>query len=134
MKYGQLILDELQEKGFYDDVGRFDVTDQVSNLLGYGNLPCFFVRFYPLMLFIFMMLTYLHYVIIGACYLYFEYFFDMCESYLACLCNIKITNLYNHHLTPSELDHLKYLVIKEAFRSGNISCILLMVDFGFFML
>lgn len=30
MDYGRLVLEKLQKKGFYDDIGQFDVTDEVS--------------------------------------------------------------------------------------------------------
>ena len=29
MDYGRLVLENLKKKGFYDDVGQFDVTDEV---------------------------------------------------------------------------------------------------------
>ena len=30
MDYGRMVLESLKKKGFYDDIGQFDVTDEVS--------------------------------------------------------------------------------------------------------
>jgi len=30
MDYGRMVLDNLKKKGFYDDIGQFDVTDEVK--------------------------------------------------------------------------------------------------------
>ena len=35
MDYGRLVLENLKKKGFYDDVGQFDVTDEVFNFFLY---------------------------------------------------------------------------------------------------
>ena len=32
MDYGRLVLENLKKKGFYDDIGQFDVTDEVCIL------------------------------------------------------------------------------------------------------
>ena len=35
MDYGRLVLENLKKKGFYDDIGQFDVTDEVLNFFLY---------------------------------------------------------------------------------------------------
>ena len=47
--YARSICDQLKEKGFYDDVGKFDVTDQVTttarfDLIFQGLNYCFTLR------------------------------------------------------------------------------------------
>ena len=38
MDYGRLVLENLKKKGFYDDIGQFDVTDEVRNLFFLSTL------------------------------------------------------------------------------------------------
>ena len=33
MDYGRMVLNQLKDKGFYDDIGQFDVTDEVGSRL-----------------------------------------------------------------------------------------------------